>query len=178
MYLRNRGIYRFDAAAPSLYRGIELIADRTLHGYALYTAAEWDVPASEPHFVVDTRGRILHRGPGPATPPRSSCRCPARPRTRRRAIGPSPASPAPDDTTTATRSWTARERGTATADGSLARSPARPWPGRPPSGGRSGESDSSEYVRHSVGRFAARRVPELLTGMSDAAVFDMMRPRP
>jgi len=62
MHLRNRGVYRFDAAAPSLYRGIELIADRTLHGYALYTAAEWDVPASEPHFVVDTRGRILRRG--------------------------------------------------------------------------------------------------------------------
>jgi hypothetical protein len=62
MHLRNRGVYRFDAAAPSLYRGLELIADRTLHGYALYTAAEWGVPRSEPHFVIDIRGRILRRG--------------------------------------------------------------------------------------------------------------------
>jgi hypothetical protein len=62
MQLRNRGAYRFDDAATSLYRGLELIADRTLHGYALYTPAEWDTPWSDPHFVVDRRGRILRAG--------------------------------------------------------------------------------------------------------------------
>jgi hypothetical protein len=55
-------VYRFDEATASLYRGLELIADRTLHGYALYTAAEWDTPWSDSHFVVDARGRILRRG--------------------------------------------------------------------------------------------------------------------
>src|SRR5215203_2673144 len=62
MQLRNRGVYRFDEATASLYRGVELIADRTLYGYALYTAMEWGTPWSDPHFVVDTRGRILRRG--------------------------------------------------------------------------------------------------------------------
>ena len=59
MQLRNRGLYRFNDATTSLYRGLELLADRTLHGYALYTAEEWATPASDPHFVVDTHGRLL-----------------------------------------------------------------------------------------------------------------------
>jgi hypothetical protein len=42
MQLRNCGVYRFNDAATSLYCGLELIADRTLYGYALYTAAEWE----------------------------------------------------------------------------------------------------------------------------------------
>ena len=46
MQLRNRGVYRFDEATASPYRGLELIADRTLHGYALYTATEWDAPGA------------------------------------------------------------------------------------------------------------------------------------
>jgi hypothetical protein len=62
MQLRNRGVYRFNGAATSLHRGLELIADRTLHGYALYTPAEWDTPRSDPRFVVDPRGRILEAG--------------------------------------------------------------------------------------------------------------------
>ena len=62
MQLRVRGVYRFDEATASLYRGLELIADRTLYGYALYTATEWDAPWSDPHFVVDARGRILSQG--------------------------------------------------------------------------------------------------------------------
>lgn len=62
MQLRNRGTYRFDAAIASLHRGLELVVDRTLHGYALYTPEEWDTPRSDPHLVVDSRGRILRRG--------------------------------------------------------------------------------------------------------------------
>jgi len=62
MQLRNRGVYRFDEATASPYRGLELIAGRTLHGYALCTATEWDAPGSEPHLVVDLRGRILSKG--------------------------------------------------------------------------------------------------------------------
>jgi hypothetical protein len=62
MQLRNRGIYRFDDATASLYRGLEVIADRTLYGYALYTREEWDTPWSDPHLVVDRRGRILRQG--------------------------------------------------------------------------------------------------------------------
>ena len=45
MQLRNRGVYRFDEATIALPR-LELIADRTLHGYALYTATEWDAPGA------------------------------------------------------------------------------------------------------------------------------------
>jgi hypothetical protein len=62
MQLRNRGVYRFDEGTVSPYRGLELIADRTLQGYALYTAAEWDTPGADPHLVVDPRGRILRAG--------------------------------------------------------------------------------------------------------------------
>jgi hypothetical protein len=62
MHLHNRALYRIDDAITSLYRGLELIADRTLNGYALYTPEEWDTPRSDPHFVIDARGRILRNG--------------------------------------------------------------------------------------------------------------------
>ena len=62
MLLRNRALYQFDDMTASLYRGLRLIADRTLSGYALYTLEEWDVPRSDPQFVVDARGRILRHG--------------------------------------------------------------------------------------------------------------------
>jgi hypothetical protein len=62
MQLQNRGVYRFSGPATSLHHGLELIADRTLHGYALYTPAEWDTPGVDPRFVVDPRGRILDAG--------------------------------------------------------------------------------------------------------------------
>jgi len=62
MRLQNRAHYHFDPATPSLYRGLCFIADRTSTGYALYTAEEWDRAWSEPHLVVDARGRVLRRG--------------------------------------------------------------------------------------------------------------------
>jgi hypothetical protein len=62
MQLRNRRIYRFDEATASLYRGLEVVAERTLYGHALYTREEWDMPWSDPHLVIDPRGRILRLG--------------------------------------------------------------------------------------------------------------------
>ena len=62
MQLRNRAHYHFHPAAPSLYRGLCFIADRTSTGYALYTPEEWDRAWSDPHFVVDACGRVLQRG--------------------------------------------------------------------------------------------------------------------
>ena len=62
MPLQNRALYQFDDTTASLYRGLHLIADRTLNGYALYTPEEWDTPRSDPHFVIDARGRILRHG--------------------------------------------------------------------------------------------------------------------
>jgi hypothetical protein len=62
MQLQNRALYRFDPATPSLYRGLCFIADRTSAGYALYTPEEWTRPSSEPHLVLDARGRVLQRG--------------------------------------------------------------------------------------------------------------------
>ena len=62
MRLQNRAHYHFDPATPSLYRGLCFIADRTSTGYALYTAEEWDRAWSDPHLVVDPRGRVLQRG--------------------------------------------------------------------------------------------------------------------
>jgi len=62
LYLRNRGTYRFNDAAASIYRGLRFIADRTLNGYALYRPEEWDAPRSDPRFVVDAHGRIRCRG--------------------------------------------------------------------------------------------------------------------
>ena len=62
MRLQNRAHYHFDPATPSLYRGLCFIADRTSTGYALYTPEEWDRAWSDPHLVVDARGRLLQRG--------------------------------------------------------------------------------------------------------------------
>lgn len=62
MRLQNRGIYRFGEGTASLYRGLDFVADQTANGYALYTLEEWGIPWSEPHLVVDGRGRILHHG--------------------------------------------------------------------------------------------------------------------
>ena len=62
MHLCNRGVYQFNDAVASIYRGLRFVADRTLNGYALYTPEEWDVPWSDPHFVVDAHGRIRCQG--------------------------------------------------------------------------------------------------------------------
>jgi hypothetical protein len=62
MQLQNRAYYQFDPTATSLYRGRCFIADRTSNGYALYTPEEWDRPWSDPHLVVDARGRVLQQG--------------------------------------------------------------------------------------------------------------------
>jgi hypothetical protein len=62
MQLQNRAHYHFEPATASFYRGLCFIADRTSTGYALYTAEEWDRPRSDPHLVVDARGRVLERG--------------------------------------------------------------------------------------------------------------------
>ena len=62
MHLRNRVVYMFDDRTVSLYRGLRFIADQTLNGYALYTPDEWSTPATDPQFVVDSHGRIRHRG--------------------------------------------------------------------------------------------------------------------
>jgi hypothetical protein len=62
MRLQNRAHYHFEPATASLYRGLCFIADQTSHGYALYTAEEWDRPWSDPHLVVDARGRVRHCG--------------------------------------------------------------------------------------------------------------------
>ena len=37
MQLQNRGLYHFDLATPSFYRGPGFVVDRTSIGYALYT---------------------------------------------------------------------------------------------------------------------------------------------
>jgi hypothetical protein len=52
----------FSDRTASPYRGLRFIADQTLTGYALYTPDEWATPGSDPQFVVDTHGRIRHRG--------------------------------------------------------------------------------------------------------------------
>ena len=62
MQLQNRAHYRFDLRTAPLYRGLCFIADRTSIGYALYTPEQWDQPWSDPHLVVDARGRVLERG--------------------------------------------------------------------------------------------------------------------
>jgi len=62
MHLHNRAHYQFDPATAPLYRGRCFIADRTSTGYALYTPDEWDQPWSDPHLVVDARGRVLQHG--------------------------------------------------------------------------------------------------------------------
>ena len=62
MHLQNRAHYRFDLRTAPLYRGLCFIADRTSSGYALYTPQQWDQPWSDPHLVVDARGRVLERG--------------------------------------------------------------------------------------------------------------------
>jgi hypothetical protein len=62
MHLRNRGVYQFNDAAASIYRGLRFVVDRTLNGYALYTPEAWDVPRSDPCFVVDAHGRLRHQG--------------------------------------------------------------------------------------------------------------------
>jgi hypothetical protein len=48
--------------AASLYRGLHFVAERTRNGYALHTLEDWCRGSSDPHFVVDARGRILHQG--------------------------------------------------------------------------------------------------------------------
>ena len=60
--LQDRGHYRFDGMAASLYRGLRFVAERTRNGYALHRLEDWRRGSSDPHFVVDARGRILHRG--------------------------------------------------------------------------------------------------------------------
>ena len=62
MQLQNRAHYHFDPTSPSLYRGLCFIIDRTSTGFALYTPEQWARPWSDPHLVVDGRGRILERG--------------------------------------------------------------------------------------------------------------------
>ena len=62
MQLQNRAHYHFEPATASLYRGLCFIADRTSAGYALFTPEEWDRAWSDPHLVVDARGRVLLRG--------------------------------------------------------------------------------------------------------------------
>lgn len=62
MQLQNRAHYHFDPATPSLFRGLCFVADRTSTGFALYTPEEWAEPWSDPHLVVDPRGRILRAG--------------------------------------------------------------------------------------------------------------------